>query len=153
MKITVDLQNFFLEEDESIQEGLKRSIIEESVFQIKDYLKDRIAVEITSKVKEIVNEHLSTQISEVIADCIANHKIKGRYHGDPEMTIQEYVHKQFHDEASKKAPTHEYIEKEAKKLGDEIKKRYDMSFAAGIVQKMHENNLLKDENLSKLLQS
>lgn len=151
MKVTVDLEDFFLEEDESIASALKQSIISESVRLIKESIKERISVEITAVVKEMVEETMINQIREVIADCIANHKIKGKYSSDPEMSITQYIQKQFTEEAGRKAPTHEFIEKQAKALGDEIKKRYDMSFAAGIVQKLHESNLLKDENIAKLL--
>lgn len=151
MKIIIDLEDFYVEE-ESIANGLKTTIINESVRQIKDHIKDKIQNEITVVVREMVDQIMTNQIREVIADCIANHKIRGKYTGDPELSVQEYIRKQFTEEAAKKAPTHEFIEKEAKKLGDEIKKRYDMSFAAGIVQKLHESNLLKDENLAKLLE-
>lgn len=150
MKIEIDLEDFYVEE-ERIATALKELIIRETVAEIKNVIKDRIAIEITAKVKEMVEETMTNQIREVIADCIANHKLKGRYSGDPELSITQFIQKQFTEEAGKKAPTHEFVEKQAKMLGEEIKKRYDMSFAAGIVHKLHESNLLKDENLAKLL--
>lgn len=150
MKLTIDLEDFYVEE-ESIATALKAQIIRETVAEIKSVIKDRIAVEITAKVREMVDEMLTDQLRAVIADCIVNHKVKGRYSGDPEMSVEEFVRKQFGEEVTKKAPTHEFIEKQAKIMGEEIKKRYDMQFAAGIVQKLHESNLLKDENIAKLL--
>lgn len=150
MKITVDLEDFYVEE-ESIATALKAQIIREAVAEIKNVIKDKIAVEITAKVREMANEMLTDQLSAVIADCIANHKVKGRYGESPDMTVEEFVRKHFGEEVSKKTPSYDFIEKQAKIIGEEIKKRYDMQFAAGIVQKLHESNLLKDENLAKLL--
>lgn len=45
----------------------------------------------------------------------------------------------------------DWIAKTACSHADDLKKRYDMLFASGIVQKMHENNLLKEDVAAKLL--
>lgn len=150
MKISVELEDFYIEEGQ-ISSELKRAIITESVSTIKEFIKDRINTEVVAIVKRMTDEYLSHQLTIAVADCVANCKIKGRYSTDPDMTIQEYVMKQFYDQAEKKTPTSDYIEKQCRALGDEIKKRYDMNFAAGIVAKLHEHNLLKEEGLSKLL--
>jgi hypothetical protein len=151
MKFTIEVEDFYLDEDNDLAPALKQHIISTVVNKISTDLKSKIEDGVQKEVKAQVEQTLYRKITSLTNEVIESDKIKGRYSNDPEITLQEYVKQQFTTTAASKAPVNDKIEQLAKVFGEEMKKRYDMVFAAGIVQKMHENGLLKDDVVSKLL--
>lgn len=150
MKFTIEVDDFYLEEGD-LESNLKQYIIRECVNKITSDLKSKIEDGVQKEVKAQVEQTLYRKIGSLVAETIENDKIKGRYSNDPEVTLQEWVKQQFFTTAASKSPVNEKIEALAKVFGEEMKKRYDMVFASGIVQKLHENGLLKDDVVTKLI--
>ena len=150
MKFTIEVDDFYLEEGE-LETELKRHIITSVVHKITTDLKQKIEDGVIKEVKAQVEQTLYRKIGTLVTECIATDKIKWRYNGDPELTLQEWVKEQFTETARSKAPVDDVIKKLANSFGEELKKRYDLLFASQLVAKMKDSGLLKEEAVQLLL--
>jgi hypothetical protein len=150
MKFTVEVDDFYLEEGD-LESELKRHIITSCVHKITTDLKQKIEDGVIKEVKAQVEQTLYRKIGTLVSECIANDKIKARYSGEPEMTLQEWVKEQFTETARSKAPMDDVIKKLANAFGEEMKKRYDLLFASQLVAKMKDSGFIKEEALQLLL--
>lgn len=151
MKFTIEVEDFWLNDEDNLEENLKKYIISDIVRQIDASIKAKVDDHINKEVKAQVEQTLYRKISTLVGETIATDKIKGYYSNDPEMTLQEHIKAKFnssHKEESKIFD--QLIEKLAKQFGEELKKRYDLLFASQLVSKLHENGMLK-EDVAKLL--
>jgi len=151
MKFIIELSDFYLDEENDLESALKDHIIKSCVQKISTDLKSQIDECIINEVKKQVEVGLRTKISSFVSECIDNDKIKGRYTGDPEMTLKEWVKLQYTSTAKEKAPLDSTIEKLAKQFGEELKKRYDLLFASQLVAKMKDSGFIKEEVIQLLL--
>jgi hypothetical protein len=150
MKITIDVEDFYIEEGD-LQAELKRHVISSAVHKVTTDLKQKIEDGVIKEVKAQVEQTLYRKIGTLVSECIATDKIKGRYSGDPEVTLQEWIKEQFTETARSKAPVDDVIKKLATAFGEEMKKRYDLLFASQLVAKMKDSGFLKDEAVQLLL--
>lgn len=150
MKFVIEVDDFYLEEGD-LESNLKGHIIASCVQKITSDLKQKIEDGVTKEVKAQVEQTLYRKIGTFVSECIANDKIKGYYSSDTELTLQEWVKKQFTQTAREKAPVDENIRKLAVVFGDELKKRYDLLFASQLVAKMKESGFIKEEAIALLL--
>jgi hypothetical protein len=153
MKITIDISDFYLDEEQDLEPALKKTIIHQAVTKITADLKAKIEDGVNKEVKAQVEQTLYRKIGTFVAECIANDKIKDGYHNSPEITLQEWVKKQFTRNSYDKAPVDELIKKLAANFGDEMKKRYDLLFASQLVVKMKESGFIKEEAIALLLEN
>lgn len=151
MKFTIEVEDFYLDEEKDLAPALKQHIISTVVNKISTDLKAKIEDGVQKEVKAQVEQTLYRKIGSFVTEAIENDKIKGRYTNDPEMTLQEWVKLQFTEKAREKAPVDATLEKLAKGFGEEMKKRYDLMFASQLVTKMKESGFLKEEVVSLLL--
>ena len=152
MKFTIEIEEFWLEEDSnSIQDELKSSITDEVTRRIREEIKDKIDSEIKDKVGDFMNARMSVIINDQLASCIENGTIKDkRRSGSEEIKITDYVKDKFLDSSGWGNPD-KHIDKIAKEFGVELKLQYNNAFANKIVQNMKEQGLLKDEVVQILL--
>lgn len=148
MKFTIELEDFWMDSDSSdIETELKDYISGKVKNEIYKSIEDKVKEQITIETKKLVEETYKTKIIEYVSSHIENDSFM--YHGSL-ITIKDYVRKEFERGHGWASPNSK-IQELSKQFGDEMKKRYDMQFASGIVAKLHEHQLLKDENLNKLL--
>lgn len=152
MKFTIEVEDFYLDEEGDLAAGLKKYITRDVVIKIQKSLEAKIEDGITKEVKAQVEQTLYRKIGTYVAECIANDKIKGRYSSDPEITLQEWVKQQFTQLAQKAAPVDDTIKKLAEMFGSELKKRYDLLFASQLVAKLSNEGLLKEDAVKLLLE-
>lgn len=150
MQFTIEVEDFYLDEDKELEPALKSYIINAVKNDIYAGIKAKIEDHVTKEVKAQVEQSLYRKISTLVGEIIATDTIKGKYSNDPDTTLQEYVKSQFKDKARDASPVDDNIKKLAKACGDEIKSRYDLLFASQLVAKLHESGLLK-EDVAKLL--
>jgi hypothetical protein len=150
MTFKIEVDDFYMEEGDLASE-LKRTITNDVTAQIRKMLEAKIEDGITKEVKAQVEQTLYRKIVTYVGECIANDKVKGRYSGDPEVTLQEWVKLQFTETAKSKAPVDDAIKKLAVQFGDELKKRYDLLFASQLVAKLSDGGLLKEDAVKLLL--
>lgn len=151
MKFTIEIEDFYLDEESDLEPALKKHIIHDCIRQITTALKDKIEDGVNKEVKAQVEKGLSRKITSFVTECIESDKIKGRYSSDPEMTLQEWVKQRFIETAREKSPVDDVIQKLAKQFGEEMKKRYDLLFASQLVAKMKDSGFLKEEAVQLLL--
>ena len=150
MQFTITLDEFWMDEDSgSIRDELKKYIIRELCDKILKQIDEKIKKAITEEVIRKVNDILTKRITGEVAKWIEIGKIKpSRY--DEEITIEEYVKELFLKHCSWSNPN-EKIKKIAEEFGKELKSRYDKLFAIHLINKMKDNDLLKEPEIAKLL--
>lgn len=147
MKIVVDLEDFWFEEDEQLIPALQDHVKTMVIRQIGDSIKKQVDLFMDKAIKEEINSQLEMRVKILMEAQLETGKVKGRYSGDQEMTIQEWVSKEIKTNSSN---IHDYVLKTAKAQGEDLKRRYDLLFASQIVAKINEQGLLKDD-VAKLL--
>lgn len=68
---------------------------------------------------------------------------------DEELTVDEFIRGRMKKVVDSNIET--MVESKAKSFVNELRKRYDMAFAAFIVDNMRKQNMLKDEKIAELL--
>jgi hypothetical protein len=145
MKFTIEINEFWLEEDE-LETALQSKITTDVVALIEKSIQKKVEDHITIKVKAEIEARMYRFINLAIEQIISTEKIKM---DGKEYTLTDYIKKEFTDRSGYRSP-HETITNLAKKFSDEMKNRYDLLFASQLVAKMNNNGLLKDE-VAKLL--
>ncbi len=151
MKIIVDLEDFYLdnEDSQSLEEGLKNHLKREVIKEIQKSISEQVKVQVTDAITAEIQLSIKPIIDKTLSDLIEVGKIQPR--GENEITISAYVKKLFETNNGWGSPD-EKIKNLAKAYGDEMKKRYDLLFASQLVAKIHENGLLKEDVAKKLLE-
>lgn len=148
MKFTIEVEDFYLDE-EDIESGLKRAIINDVVQKIQKTIADRVEKQVDTEVRRRVEESLYTHITACIKETIATGTVKGKYGSGEPMTMADYVQFQFSNNDAVRG-INEQVKAVAVGLANAMKQRYDMLFASQIVAKMNTNGFLK-EDIGKLL--
>lgn len=149
MTFSITLDDFWLDQEEDIEPALKEYIINSVVLSIRKEIDEKVKVQIEKVAKDKVEASLSDRINGEVERLIKEGKVKGQYSNDPEITLEEFILRQF-TKASGWGSQQQVIENLAKKFGDEMKQRYDLLFASQVVAKMNKNGFLK-EDVAKLL--
>ena len=68
---------------------------------------------------------------------------------EEELTVDEFIRGRMKKVVDSNIET--MVESKAKSFVNELRKRYDMAFAAFIVDNMRKQNMLKDEKIAELL--
>ena len=148
MKFTVDLEDFWLDEDASdIETELKNHIINSVVFQIGANIKEKVDIQISKTVNEVIERKLTTIIDDKLSDLIDIGTIT---RNRKEISIVDYV-KDVFQHSNGWGSVDKKLERIAKGFGDELKIQYNNAFANKIVMNMKEQGLLKDEVVQILL--
>lgn len=146
MKFTVELEDFYIDEEEDIEPALKSHIIGAVISTINEQISEKIKKSITEVAKLAIEKKFSEKTSKVVDEFIENGKIK---YNSNELTIEEYVKHLFNDNNGWGVPQFT-LGRLAKKFGDELKERYDLFFATQIVKKLGDSGLLA-EGIAKAL--
>lgn len=152
MKITIDVSDFYLEE-EDLETSLKKNITNEVVQQIKLSIKEKVDSEITIAIREKFDNELTEHIQGLVNEITTTTMVKNpdSYNKEkPMVTLSEYMAHKFTQETGYRSAD-ETVKKLAHNLGQEMKNRYDMFFASQFVIKMNEQGLLKEGAMAALL--
>lgn len=148
MKLTISLDDFWMDEDDQLEPALKKHIIQEVTANINSSIKSKVEEHIIRRVREEVEKKLYPTIDAAIATSLENGQIKS-HDGREMQTIQEYVNSIFTTNQRWNSVT-EQIKKMAENYADQMKARFDLTFASQLVVKMNQNGLLK-KDVAKLL--
>ena len=151
MKITIDISDFYLDEEQDIETALKQQIIHQVVNAIDKSIKEKVEKQISLEVKDVVEKTLYQKISKAIGEVIKTSVFKRRSNNEI-GTIEEYI-KDCLSYNGNWNSFDEQIKKLAQMHAKEIKDRYDLLFASQIVSKLGENGLLNSEAAKLLLNS
>jgi len=149
MKITIDISDFYLDDEQDIESGLKSYIKSQCVSAIMQSIQSKVDDQITRQVKDTVEKTMYSRVTKAIESTMKQESFKSRK-GNGMVSIEEYV-KETLEYTGGWQNFNDAITKIAKSHADEIKRRYDLLFASQIVAKMSENGLLKDDAIKLLL--
>lgn len=147
MKFTVEVEDFYLDEDGDLGDGLKAHIKNDVVCQISKNIKEQTEKQITEKVQEVINHKMELVIDSTLTDLIATGMIT---YNREKVSIVDHIKKVFVENAGWHNPRSQIAEI-AKQFTLELKKQYNMVFANEIVVKMKEQGFLKDDLVQILL--
>lgn len=149
MKITVEVEDFYLEEQD-LSEALKKYVTDDVVRQISASIKTQTEALINSTVKQAVLDTVQPSINEQVSKLLVTGEIKKSGYGNEKTTVEAFVKEAFEKgEALNSVKSH--IEKLSKTFADDMKKRYDAAFASQVVMKLNEQGFLKEDVVKALL--
>lgn len=150
LNVTVDLEDLYLEEEninESVKKALVNSIVYEAQQKVKKQISDMLDVcireTITNKIGELTNKIMLEKFDENAEIVYDNYNKKA-------MPIKDYVSKCFAENFSRYS-MQDVIKRECECIAKELKQRYDMQFAALIVDNLKKQRLLSDDRIAELL--
>lgn len=126
MKFTVELEEFWLE-DEELESTLRKYVRDDVLCQVQKRIEDKIDKEITSQLTQTIEGRLE------------------------EITIKKHIENLFNNHHGWNSPN-EKMKQIAKSFGKELTARYDKVFATHIVMGLKDQGLLKDEVAQILLE-
>ncbi len=147
MKFTIEVEDFYLDEDEDLREGLKAHIKRDVVAQISKNIKEQTDKQITEKVSEAISQKLALVIDSTLNDLTTTGMIT---FNREEISIVDHIKKVFMNSTGWSNPNAQ-IQKIAKAFTVELKTQYDMVFANRIVANLKEQGFLKDDLVQVLL--
>lgn len=149
MKFTVEVSDFYINEDENLADALTTAVERGVLNQIQERIKTKVDEHLTRKIAEEVEKNMYRQMNGAIAEFIKTGKVKSTRDSNKDVTIEEYIKEKFVYGYGWSSPD-EQIKKLAEKFGAEIKTRYDLLFASQLVSKLNDTGLLK-KDVAKIL--
>lgn len=146
MRIKIDVDEFYLEEDGGLEEELKKYIISEAVSSINEKIKEKIETEIKQVAEKYVLEGLSSEMTKAIKEG----KIKRKSDNIP-VLINEYIADCLLNSGTSWQSFDKIIREVSKNFCDEMRKRYDLAFASNIVANLIDNKMIKEDVVKGLL--
>lgn len=148
MKIVIDLEDFWFEEEEQLIPALQEHVTRTVIREIGDSIKKQVDAFMDKAMKNEIEKQLEMRVKLLMDAYIENNKVKGSYSSDPELTVSEWINKKM---SESRPNIHDAVKKQAELIGVDLKRRYDLLFASQIVAKINEQGLLKDDVARLLL--
>jgi len=154
INVTVDLSNFYSEDESSFSEQIKSAIAYDVKKQVLNDFKEKLTNDFTFQIAAEIAKEKESLITSVLKDLCINAKVKQRYSTKEQISIVDYITEELERTQLSGNAIQDFLSKQVKQSTDniskELKSRYDILFASQIVSKLHENGLLK-ENVAQLL--
>ena len=147
MKFTIEIEEFYLDEDENLAPALVKEITKNVIDGIWGQIKEKVDKAITIAVEAKVKQELALQINLRVAELINTGTITK---DGKEVLMSDWIKAQF-DRSSGWNTPYDQIKNIAAAYGQEMKKRYDYFYANQIVTQMSKIGVLKEEVFHKLL--
>lgn len=130
---------------EEFTSSVRLAVIRELKEKFKNELMREISNPISEKLEDIARESMSDLVENA-----SEKKYKFRIdYMEEELTVDELIRGRIKKVVDNNIET--MISSRAKSFVDELRKRYDMAFAAFIVDNMRKQDMLKDEKIAELL--
>jgi len=142
MKITVDISDEWIEEqqlDEALIEAIKSTVLRELVSHFRPDIDKMFHAIVDESAKYAIGNRIKTALD----DIVSGGKIVPYGTKEP-VFIRDHLMSVFSNNTGWSNPTKQ-MQDLAKSAGDQLKKRYDLTFATLIVENMKQHGLLKDD--------
>ncbi len=141
MKLTVnvDLEDFFQNEDETLQESIIRAIETSVIRRLEKDFRDKVKDDFYKKIIDKFLSEKDAKVKEIIEKAFEEDKVKKSYYSDDMVTFAEYVTEFLKRDLNSRdfdAKIKAISEKVSATAFEEMKKRYDVYFAAQIIEKL-----------------
>lgn len=152
MKLKVDLDDFYLDEEDDLVPAIKDFVVNKVTGTIWDRVEEKIKQKILDLCNENIQKIIDEKIEKYLTEMLDKEMIKKDRWSNELVSLQEYVsttfNKDFDNNYRKKLEN--VVESKTKDICEEIKKRYDLLFASQLISKMNDQNMLK-EDIAKLI--
>ena len=148
MKFIIDIEDFWLEEEE-LTNALQTHIKREVVNQISQDVREQTQKQITEKLQDVIKQKIEIVIDSTLTDLVATGM--SYQNSKNEISIVDYIKNVFTKNAGWSNPKAQ-IEKIAKDFTLELKAQYNTVFANRLVVNMKEQGFLKDDLVQVLLE-
>lgn len=130
---------------EEFTSSVRLAVIRELKEKFKNELMREISNPISEKIEDIARESMSDLIENA-----SEKKYRFRLdYMDEELTVDEFIRGRMKKVVDSNIET--MVESKAKSFVNELRKRYDMAFAAFVVDNMRKQNMLKEDKIAELL--
>lgn len=152
MKLKVDLDDFYLDEEDDLVPAIKNFVVNEVTSTIWDRVEEKIKQKILDLCNENIQKIIDEKIEMYLTEMLDKEIIKKDRWSDELISLQEYVLTAFNKDFDNnyKNTLGRIVEGKTKNICEEIKKRYDLLFASQLISKMNDQNMLK-EDIAKLI--
>lgn len=152
MKLKVDLDDFYLDEEDDLVPAIKDFVVNEVTSTIWDRVEEKIKQKILDLCNENIQKIIDEKIETYLTEMLDKEMIKKDRWSDELVSLQEYVSTTFNKDFDNnyKKRLDNIVESKTKNICEEIKKRYDLLFASQLISKMNDQNMLK-EDIAKLI--
>lgn len=154
MKIQVELnlEDVFEEainNEATLKEEFTSSVRSAVVRELKERFKNELMREISNPISEKIENIARESMNDLIENA-SEKKYRFRLdYMDEELTVDEFIRYRMNKIVDSNIET--MIESKAKSFANELRKRYDMAFAAFVVDNMRKQNMLKEDKIAELL--
>lgn len=154
MKIQVELnlEDVFEEainNEATLKEEFTSSVRSAVVRELKERFKNELMREISNPISEKIENIARESMNDLIENA-SEKKYRFRLnYMDEELTVDEFIRYRMNKVVDSNIET--MIESKAKSFVNELRKRYDMAFAALVVDNMRKQNMLKEDKIAELL--
>ncbi len=144
MTITINMDEFWMDEDSSFEESFKKYIIDQATYNAFENVKKNLKGEIYLKVEENVREKLEEFVHDFVKQNVDKLEMKIGY--SQTLPLEEGVKTILSNNAEKYAMTsiEKLVKGYAEHFVNDLRKRYDLLFASQVITKLNENNMLKE---------
>lgn len=152
MKLKVDLDDFYLDEEDDLVPAIKDFVVNKVTSTIWDRVEEKIKQKILDLCNENIQKIIDEKIETYLTEMLDKEMIKKDRWSDELVSLQEYVSTTFNKDFDNnyKKRLDNIVESKTKDICEEIKKRYDLLFASQLISKMNDQNMLK-EDIAKLI--
>lgn len=152
MKLKVDLDDFYLDEEDDLVPAIKDFVVNKVTSTIWDRVEEKIKQKILDLCNENIQKIIDEKIETYLTEMLDKEMIKKDRWSDDLVSLQEYVSTTFNKDFDNnyKKRLDNIVESKTKNICEEIKKRYDLLFASQLISKMNDQNMLK-EDIAKLI--
>lgn len=155
LNIILDLEeeNIFDYYDEDCESTLATALRDSIKTEVIQHLKGLMRKNIQESIEHVVEEHIKELTAKVIEDFSNSDETFSfwDYNGKTTEGTFKDMGKMHFSRTFANSYSQSTTERCAKQLADELKKRYDMQFAALIVDNLKKHNLLADDRLAELI--
>lgn len=152
MKLKVDLDDFYLDEEDDLVPAIKDFVVNKVISTIWDRVEEKIKQKILDLCNENIQKIIDEKIETYLTEMLDKEMIKKDRWSDELVSLQEYVSTAFNKDFDNnyRKILERIVEDKTKNICEEIKKRYDLLFASQLISKMNDQNMLK-EDIAKLI--
>lgn len=149
--ITINMDDFWMDEDSDFEESFKRYIVDQATYNVFENVKKNLLKDIYPEVEKNVNKKVEEFMHDFIEQNADKLEMKVGY--DQTVPLEKGVRSILSDKAEKYAMTSitKLVEAYAKSFVDDLRKRYDLLFASQVITKLNENKMLKEGVFESLM--
>lgn len=146
-----DLQDELWDSSGDLSEAFTNSV----TYAIIEELKKKHKEQIEKEIKDYISKSLPSLCTSQLKAWAKNPMVDNEEYGSDqkEVPLSEYIYSLINDRLSSwvAKDIQNSIQRKAKEITEELKKRYDIAFASLIVDNMKQQHLLADDRLAELI--